>query len=263
MPYSPVTTLSFQSTMAPRVPKSTASAPVAAAPVAAAPAPSVVASAPAPAVEAKKEKAPRKPKATAEAKKEDVVAPVVDKQVAAGETTASTETTEDVPIADKVTALQADLQAKINQVVGKLVEAYTQKVERLYKAEIKSLQHQVTKLASQKGKGRRAKAAAVGENGEVKPRAASGFNRPTAISDELAKFMGVPAGTLVPRSNVTKAFSAYVKEHKIADPANGRNVIPDATLKKLLNLKEGDQLGYFNLQTYLKPHFVKPATATA
>lgn len=88
-------------------------------------------------------------------------------------------------------------------------------------------------------------------------RAPSGFVKPAAISAELAKFLSVPADTKMARTDVTKMITAYVKDHKLQDSANGRKINPDAKLKALLKVTDKDEVTYFNLQKYMKPHFVK------
>lgn len=88
-------------------------------------------------------------------------------------------------------------------------------------------------------------------------RAPSGFVKPAAISKDLAKFLGKPEDTLMSRTDVTKLITAYVKEHKLQDSSNGRRINPDAKLKALLNVKGSDEVTYFNLQKYMKSHFVK------
>ena len=88
-------------------------------------------------------------------------------------------------------------------------------------------------------------------------RAPSGFVKPTAISKDLAKFLGVAEDTKIARTDVTKLITAYVKEHKLQAPSNGRMIIPDKKLMTLLNCKSSDEVTYFNLQKYMKPHFVK------
>ena len=114
-----------------------------------------------------------------------------------------------------------------------------------------------------KGKQRR-----VLKEGET--RGPSGFTVPAPISDELAKFLGEKKGSLVPRTEVTRAVNLYVKNKNLQNPSNRKIIIPDAKLKKLLgpldtvtkNKKTGltdAEVGYtyFNLQKYLKPHFIK------
>ncbi len=84
----------------------------------------------------------------------------------------------------------------------------------------------------------------------------SGFNKPTKISDELAKFLSVDLGTELPRTEVTRRINAYIKEHDLQNPADRREINCDKCLNKLLN-PGSIQLSYFNLQTYLSPHFIK------
>lgn len=88
-------------------------------------------------------------------------------------------------------------------------------------------------------------------------RAPSGFVKPTAISKELAKFLNVPENTKMARTDVTKMITAYVKTNKLQAPNNGRKILPDKKLSSLLNCKSSDEVTYFNLQKYMKPHFVK------
>ena len=89
------------------------------------------------------------------------------------------------------------------------------------------------------------------------PRKPSGFTKPTPITPELASFIGKPAGIEMARTDVTKEITAYVRTHKLQDKENGRKIIPDKKLSALLNVPKGTDLTYFNLQTYLSPHFVK------
>jgi upstream activation factor subunit UAF30 len=88
-------------------------------------------------------------------------------------------------------------------------------------------------------------------------RAPSGFVKPAAISKELAKFLGVEEGSKMARTDVTKMITSYVKEHGLQSSENGRKIVPDAKLKALLNVSDKDEVTYFNLQKYMKHHFVK------
>ena len=88
----------------------------------------------------------------------------------------------------------------------------------------------------------------------------SGITKPVAITDELAAFLGVAPGTLVPRNEVTKGVSAYVKLHELYDMANKQRFILDSRpeakiLKALLGFPE-EPVTYFNLQRYLKHHYL-------
>jgi len=90
-------------------------------------------------------------------------------------------------------------------------------------------------------------------------RAPSGFVKPTKISKELAAFLGKEHGTEMARTQVTREINTYIRAHKLQDPKNGRRILADAKLRKLLKLSKEDELTYFNLQRYMSPHFAKAA----
>ena len=92
-------------------------------------------------------------------------------------------------------------------------------------------------------------------------RAPSGFVKPTKISVELAAFLGKDKGTEMARTEVTREINSYIRAHKLQDPKNGRRILADAKLRKLLKLKKDDELTYFNLQRYMSPHFAKASKA--
>jgi hypothetical protein len=95
---------------------------------------------------------------------------------------------------------------------------------------------------------------------EAKPRGPSIFEIPTKISDELCRFLGHPAGTLISRGDVTKQINNYVREKNLK---NKHDINPDAALKKLLRLTDADRLTYFNLQRYINVHYIKAEKPTA
>ena len=85
----------------------------------------------------------------------------------------------------------------------------------------------------------------------------SGFIKPTLITDELALFLGKSSGTEMARTEVSKEINQYIRENKLQDAQNGRIIRPDPKLKKLLRVGADEELTYFNLQRYMKHHFVK------
>jgi hypothetical protein len=89
----------------------------------------------------------------------------------------------------------------------------------------------------------------------------SGFVKPTRISDELAQFLGKEIGTEMARTAVSKEINQYIRSNSLQDKSNGRKINPDAKLSTLLKINKGDELTYFNLQRYMKHHFVKAVTA--
>ncbi len=96
-------------------------------------------------------------------------------------------------------------------------------------------------------------------NGNRKP---SGFVKPARISDELATFLGKESGTEMSRTDVSKEINAYIVKHSLKDTNNGRIIHPDTKLTKLLKVQKNDELTFFNLQRYMKPHFAKAGDPT-
>jgi hypothetical protein len=94
-------------------------------------------------------------------------------------------------------------------------------------------------------------------------RAPSGFVKPTLISNELAAFLGRPEGSVLARTEVTREVNAYIRSQMLQDKDNGRKINPDAKLLKLLKLKKGEELTYFNLQKFMAVHFAKTVPAGA
>ena len=90
----------------------------------------------------------------------------------------------------------------------------------------------------------------------------SGFIRPTLISDELAIFLGKDIGSEMARTAVTNHINTYIKQNDLKDPKNGRQINADSKLSKLLKLGKEDVLTYFNLQKYMKHHFIKKSVDT-
>ena len=89
-------------------------------------------------------------------------------------------------------------------------------------------------------------------------RANNAFLKMRPLTDELSSFMGLPAKSQRSQTDVTKFVSQYVKAHNCFDPNFKRRIIPDAKLGKLLRVKDGQEVTYLNLQSFLKVHFVKP-----
>lgn len=90
----------------------------------------------------------------------------------------------------------------------------------------------------------------------------SGFAMPSLLSDELYEFLGLEKGVKVPRKDVTRMMNEYIKTNSLRDENDKRNIKPDTKLHKIFNSSDKDKITYFNLQTYMKHHFIKePSTA--
>lgn len=91
--------------------------------------------------------------------------------------------------------------------------------------------------------------------GNKKP---TGFASPTNVTPEICKFMEVPEGTKLARTEVTKFLIKYIKENKLQNPTQKKFITPDKTLSSLLDIKKNDKepLTYFNLQSKMNKHFV-------
>lgn len=85
----------------------------------------------------------------------------------------------------------------------------------------------------------------------------NGFAKPSKIVDELCDFCGVPRGTMMSRTDVTRAINSYIKEKNLNKPENKRQIVPDDKLRTLLKLKVGDEVNYFKMQSFISPLFVK------
>ena len=93
----------------------------------------------------------------------------------------------------------------------------------------------------------------------------NGFAKASKITDELCGFLGVPSGSERSRTDVTREIHKYVQAKELSDPKNKRIILAhkDAKLKALLGSTDKDEISYFNLQKFLKHHFIKPTPVVA
>ena len=167
-------------------------------------------------------------------------APVVTAQAVAAETVVAEETSWQ----EELRTVQEQLSAIRDAAVAAI--AASKRLEKRVGREMKDAR-----------KNRRRKQAPLAEGEERKP---SIFQIPVPITDELSVFLGGGKGNQMSRSAVTKAISVYVKENGLNDK---HKINPNAALRKLLGVKEGDELTIFNMQSYLQKHYVKAAPASA
>ena len=187
------------------------------------------------------------PKTPAKAKKAAAPAPV--------ETAAAAPTNELVaaePVAkdsiEMVSQRMTEFSAKLQQLIGlfSTVKNDFKTLEKAVSREMKAAQKATAKKRQ--------------NSGNRKP---SGFVKPARISDELANFLGKETGTEMSRTDVSKEINAYIVKHSLKNVNNGRIIHPDAKLTKLLKVGKDEELTFFNLQTYMKPHFAKAGDAVS
>lgn len=179
------------------------------------------------------------PKATAPTPKATAESPTLSTDT---DSTAAATTTPPVDVANLSVAFITKLQA-LGVAMAALKTEY-RALEKTWSREIKAAQKVSSKRKRKAGN-----------------RAPSGFVKPTKISDELAGFLGKEKGSEMARTEVTREINKYIGAHQLQDPANGRQINPDAKLAKLLKLTSEDTLTYFNLQKYMSPHFAKAVKA--
>lgn len=122
--------------------------------------------------------------------------------------------------------------------------------------ELKNIRKEVSKLEKKKVRKTR--------DPSRPKKSATGFALPVTISKELSTFLEIPEGTLISRTEVLRKIDGYVKKHDLQLPTDRRKINLELQggieLRKLLGVPSEQPLSYFNLQTYLKPHFMKVET---
>lgn len=190
-----------------------------------------------------------------------VVPPVAEKKAEKKVRASKKEVAPAVETAPLAVAPSADVEPSVESSVSTKMTEFSAKLQQLFsifstlKSDYKTLEKAVNRemKVAQKNSSKKAK-----RSGNRQP---SGFVKPTRISDELAKFLGKTVGTEMARTDVSKEINSYIRANSLQDKTNGRKIIPDAKLSALLKIKSEDELTYFNLQRFMKHHFVKAEVA--
>ena len=119
------------------------------------------------------------------------------------------------------------------------------------KKNVKTLQKQLKVAEANQKKPKKAK------DPNAPKRKPAGFAKPTRMSAALCDFLGVAHDTEIPRTEVTKMLTQYIKQNELQNPDNKREIKMDDKLSTLLNPPNDVTITFFTLQTYMKPHFVK------
>jgi chromatin remodeling complex protein RSC6 len=160
------------------------------------------------------------------------------------------DTTNDTPIAPIPAPVVHDDAPNFEAVNSRLQQIAT--LTRELQTEVKLIQRQFGKLARSK----KAKKIPKVAKADAAP---SGFAKPTPLSDELCTFLGLSQGSELSRTAVTRLLNQYIKDNKLQNPEDKRTILPDDKLKELLRLSGEEKVTYFNLQSFMKPHYVTVA----
>ena len=215
-----------------------------------APAPAPVAAVAAP---AKKEKAAKKAAEPAVA----APAPVAAATVAHVEPPAASAVTAAAANAEPLTTVSQDIEALTAQLQS-VRDAAISGLKALGK-----LSKRVTREVKEAGRRRRRNKAAPVEGAAPVAKRPTIFTTPVTLRDSLCAFLGKPKGSQMTPADVTKAFSTYVESHKLKDAEKGHTIHPDAAMRNVLGVKEGEPLTYRNIQTYLYKLYDLPKRATS
>lgn len=195
-----------------------------------------------------------------------VVAPTkVSKKAAA--TTTTTATTSSVPVATTAVAVttvtapeaqavqptteQAVVHVPVSEEIDTLIRRTTE--QRDAAAEqlraLQRLQKHVARELKEASKRRRNKRKV--EEGENVVKRPTIFTTPVPLKDELAALLGKSKGTQMTPAEVTKAVRTYIDTHNLKDKENGHMIHPDANMRRVLGVTEGEVLTYRNIQKFL------------
>ena len=207
---------------------------------------------------------------------------------------------EATPVAEQAAPVtEAPVEAPVEAVTETQAPSFRQRLEVLIQAqqshmlvlksqvqELRKLQRehdQLVKDASRKNKKKKL------QRDFTKPRRATGFAEPVIVSDELYSFLvktkatmkdpsftptsqeeqtnwprvAVKAGVPVARTDVTSHISRYIKDHNLQNPNERREIVPDASLKKIFSEPvepsksdaSKNVYTYLKLQKYVNHHF--------
>lgn len=80
--------------------------------------------------------------------------------------------------------------------------------------------------------------------------------KPVHVSEALSEIVG---NGPMPRTEITKKLWDYIKKHKLQDPQNKRNIMPDQKLSKVLGSTQ--HIDMFKMTSKLSKHIIEPELA--
>jgi upstream activation factor subunit UAF30 len=185
---------------------------------------------------------------------DEVEEEVEDEVVADSSEDSKQKTKRETPTKESIIASFEEIVSSIENEIAFLRENQTKnkgiKFLRTLNKKIKTLKNQSSRIIKQKSSTKKT----------VTNNVNSGFLKPVAISNEMAKFTGWDPTELKSRVDVTKFLCSYIKDNDLQNPKDRRQIFADAKLSKLLKYdskKEEKPLTYFMIQKCLKNHFPK------
>ena len=178
-------------------------------------------------------------------------------------TETTTETTTDTPVVKKPLTPRLVASTDVNAVPDlKLEDNISSQLDTLLthvatlvnqlkdvQVEVKTLQKNYSKVLKDHNK--------IIQKKKKVDRKPSGFAKPSRISEEMATFLSLNPLEEIPRNQVTKLINQYIIKHDLRNSEDKRQIQPNDELSTLLNLTGDEKLSYFNLQKYMKHHFIK------
>lgn len=207
-------------------------------------------------VSAKTTAAKTKTKKTVDKKNVEVKEPVQKVvETAPVEATAETPVVAGAPVNDKFENFDLCL-GNTNKQIEVLVTSVQEGLDR-YKTLLVQLREMNKTLARERKEVQKLFKMSKLRNKKKGNRAPGGFTKPVPLSEQMCTFLDVAQGTEMPRTEVTRRVTRYVKEQNLQNEANRKQILPDSKIKTLLYVKDDDELTYFNLQRFMKIHFLK------
>lgn len=156
------------------------------------------------------------------------------------------------PVASEVAAgAKAPEVKSIEEEIKELIDLHQKLREQATNA-VKSLQKLQKRVAKEvKEAGRKRRRASKEATDGTKEKRPTIFTTPVTLRDPLCKFLGLSNGSQMTPADVTRAFSAYVEKNKLKDAEKGHTIHPDVAMRNVLGVKEGEQVTYRNIQSYL------------
>lgn len=183
----------------------------------------------------------------------EVVEPVVEPEVAEPEVVEKVEVVSE-PTPEPATQSEQS-SSSLSDTVGTQLSGLLDTVSVLMsqlktvQGDIKTLQKNYTKLLKEHDKTK--------NKSKRTNRKPSGFAKPSALTTDMTSFLGLDKDVEMPRNEVTKLINKYIVDNDLRDQSDKRKILPDKKLGKLLGWDGKEQVSYFNLQKYIKQHFVK------